>query len=82
MDPKALFEPTPHPVHLGPDGSPWPLCPCGEFQATSTGWAGWRGCPCGAATGEITSLGTPHWQLQDRALINQRHEARRERRGR
>ena len=76
MADEPLFVPSPRPVRFAPDGTPWPICPCGEHQASAPSWHGWHGCPCGAATGEITSLGTAHWILQDRPLVEQRRLAR------
>lgn len=69
--------PTPRPVRMGADGSPWPLCPCGEYQAAAPGgWQGWRTCPCGGGAGQVTSVGTAHWVLSDTGLVERRREAR------
>ena len=73
MADESLFVPTPRPVRFAPDGTPWTICPCGDHQASAPGW---RGCPCGGATGEITSLGTAYWLLHNRPLVEQRREAR------
>lgn len=75
----AIFDPTPRPARLGVERELYPICPCGEQQATAPSWTGWRTCPCGGATGEITSLGTAHWQLHDRPLVEIRASARRTR---
>lgn len=72
----ATFSPTPRPVRIDADRQPYPTCPCGEQQAVAPSWHGWRTCPCGGATGEITSLGTAHWRLHDRPLVEQRRAAR------
>lgn len=80
MSDKATFTPVPHPARFGTDRQPYPTCPCGEFQATSPSWLGWSSCPCGGATGEITSVGTAHWLLSDRRLVDERRTARLERR--
>lgn len=72
-----VLVPTPRPVRMEADGSLWPLCPCGEYQARApSGWHGWRTCPCGAAAGEMTSIGTAHWVLSNARLVKQRREAR------
>ena len=76
MSDNEIFTPTPWPARFGADGQPYPTCPCGEYQATSSDWRGWRGCPCGGAIGEITSTGTPHWRLVDRRLVDERRKAR------
>ncbi|MCW2236830.1 hypothetical protein M2351_001393 [Azospirillum canadense] len=75
----TTFTPTPRPARFRPDGQPYPTCPCGEFQATSPDWHGWRACPCDGATGEVTSVGTARWLLSDRRLVEERRKARTER---
>jgi len=80
MATEPLFTSTPWPARFDADGELYPVCPCGEAQATVRRWSGWRGCPCGGATGEITSVGTPHWMVTDRRLVAERRNARLERR--
>lgn len=75
----ATFTATPHPARIDADRQPYPMCPCGEQQSVAPVWSGWKTCPCGGATGEITSVGTPHWRLHDRPLVENRAEARRAR---
>lgn len=79
MTDEVAFTPTPKPARFRADGQAYPTCPCGEFQATSPEWEGWRACPCGGATGEITSVGTAHWLLSDRPLVEARRTSRIER---
>ena len=79
MNRRVEFVPTPRPARLGADGRPWPVCPCGEYQAITPAWQGWWACPCGGAAGEVCSTGTPRWRLFDRTLIDQRRNARQER---
>jgi len=74
-----FFVPTPRPARFGADGRPWPTCPCGEYQSTTPDWHGWRACPCSAAIGEITSVGSPRWQIHDADLVERQRLERQER---